>query len=301
LRRELRLFHQEMRALWTRTGKADARALSKRTGLPPARFEFLFRPDAHEVLAEWLDVKALLVAAGEPIQTYRTWEERWMWLYDVIRDPRRGARWLREPEETSAIEKLVNIALEARDPGVFVTQLEQLRQLQGKSFAAIEKGSATTVPQKDQNKPRVERLARSTAHRMVQPGNFPTRASDVRMFVRACDIESEEMVEKWVLSYTRAAQRRHAQSVLEKTKAYHADPDQASVVEEVVDQLATQGAYFEAIRFLKAAYHDERSRRLTLEKAQPTGRERVFNLADWTWQAADGAIAWARASSEDVG
>jgi hypothetical protein len=155
--------------------------------------------------------------------------------------------------------------LEARDPAVFVAQLEQLRNLQGKSFATIEKASRTTIPLKD-DKFRVERLARSTAHRMVQPGNFPTSARDVRMFVRACGVGSEEMVERWVLAYTRAAQRRQAQSVFEKTRAHHADPDQAAVVEQVVDQLVAQGAYSEAIRMLKAAYHGERARRLAIEE-----------------------------------
>src|SRR5262245_47776299 len=121
-------------------------------------------------------------------------------------------------------------ALEATTPDEFVAQLRALRSLVGMSFKDIATASH-------------DRLPKSTCHWMLQPGNFPARAEQVREFVEACGANPVD-ANHWLVAYARAQGRRRVQATVDRSTA-KAGNDLPRLLERLGDDLASRGQLWE--------------------------------------------------------
>lgn len=214
----------ELRAIWTRSGLPNPRAM----GVRPGQLEFLAEQNtAWPTLAE---VRALLDSAGEPRAEIDRWERTWRYLDAASESTPRE-----EPEEDGPLGK----ALKARTPDEFVAQLRALKEKAQLSFEDIAKASGNKLP-------------KSTGHWMLKRGNFPARAEQVSDFVKACGVTNPAEVQLWLTAYARAQGRHRVHMTVAGTSATDGG-DLALFLESVGDDLVARGQLQEAIAAYKEA------------------------------------------------
>jgi hypothetical protein len=219
-----RVFRDDLFALWRKIGTPSILALALRMKHPVARYQFLTDLGGPS-LPDWMDVQALLEAAGEThLDTVTHWRRRWETLYEPCHDRDRTS-------DRDRAKGILRNALGVKSREEFVMRLEDLRKALNISFAQIARNAQRALP-------------RSTANWMVQRGNFPTRADQVRHFVSACGATAEE-ANLWIQAWERARHLHQSASCDDDREVY--------AHKRVAEALAAQGRYRQAYEHVTGA------------------------------------------------
>jgi hypothetical protein len=233
-----RQFVEDLRNVWRRMRSPALDAVASRTKHPEERFQFLVDPE-HSAFPTWLDVNTLLNDAEESRKNVSLhWRPRWEKI--------QGAR---DGDITSGILTRASAVCTREE---FIVHLNDLRVTLNVSYEKIAERTN-------------RQLTRSTAHRMLQPGNFPASADQVRHFVRACGV-GKAQANLWVAAWARA--QPLPQQILSPPSNQRHNEAQIHEHKRLAERLARQRKYRKAYDHVSLALN--LSERLTLNLAEQT-------------------------------
>ncbi|GAB3902128.1 hypothetical protein ACFQ1S_09900 [Kibdelosporangium lantanae] len=207
---QVEAFRADLVAIWNRNGSPELWEMARKSGQPAGRFRFLGDPPGSG-LPEWRDVETFLAATGQSKTRVDQLERRWkeldrhrqldrrvgFWrertaaaLYDVGDGHDRHEPWLYLPDKGMGTGGVLARAMAAESRADFVACLAEYRASIGVSFTDIAKEPCWL-------------WSRSTANRIVQPGQFPGSAKQVAAFVMACGANESE-AGLWTRAWSRA-------------------------------------------------------------------------------------------------